>query len=285
MKVLNVLTVDVEDYFHVEAFANNLRAEDWDSYPLRVEANTRRLLDIFASRGVSATFFVLGWVAQRCPTLVREIAAAGHDVGCHGFAHQAIYRGSKQDFVRDLRRAKMIIENILGSPVTAYRAPSYSITAKTIWALDLLAEEGFEYDSSIFPIVHDLYGIPGAPRFPHVRALNNGKEIKEFPPSTLRLLGINFPVGGGGYFRLFPYSVTSFAIHRINLVENQPVMFYIHPWELDPEQPRLTARWLSRFRHYQNLASTETRLKTLLSEFEFSTLQKVFDSRSVPRIV
>jgi len=285
MKVLNVLTVDVEDYFHVEAFANNVRAEDWDSYPLRVEANTRRLLDIFASRGVSATFFVLGWVAQRCPTLVREIAAAGHDVGCHGFAHQAIYRGSKQDFVRDLRRAKMIIENILGSPVTAYRAPSYSITAKTIWALDLLAEEGFEYDSSIFPIVHDLYGIPGAPRFPHVRALKNGKEIKEFPPSTLRLLGINFPVGGGGYFRLFPYSVTSFAIHRINLVENQPVMFYIHPWELDPEQPRLTARWLSRFRHYQNLASTETRLKTLLSEFEFSTLQKVFDSRSVPRIV
>lgn len=285
MKFLNVLTVDVEDYFHVEAFANHLRAEDWDSYPLRVEANTRRLLDIFASRGVSATFFVLGWVAQRCPTLVREIAAAGHDVGCHGFAHQAIYRGSKQDFVRDLRRAKMIIENILGSPVTAYRAPSYSITAKTIWALDVLAEEGFEYDSSIFPIVHDLYGIPDAPRFPHVRALNNGKEIKEFPPSTLRLLGINFPVGGGGYFRLFPYSVTSFAIHRINLVENQPVMFYIHPWELDPEQPRLTARWLSRFRHYQNLASTETRLKTLLSEFEFSTLQKVFDSRSVPRVV
>jgi polysaccharide deacetylase family protein (PEP-CTERM system associated) len=274
MGTLNALTVDVEDYFHVTAFASTIRREDWESYPCRVQRNTMRLLEIFAEREVQGTFFVLGWVAERFPSLVREISRAGHLVGCHGYSHAVIYAGSKEDFRNDLRRARDLLENLLGSSVKSYRAPSYSITSKSLWALEILGEEGFEYDSSIFPVVHDHYGIPGAPRFPYLKVLNCGRKIKEFPPSTFRLLGWNVPIGGGGYLRLLPFELTCWAIRRINHLERQPAMVYLHPWELDPDQPRIPAPWVSRFRHYQNLDSTETKLRRLLTRFTFGSMEK-----------
>lgn len=281
MGILNVLTIDVEDYFHVAAFAGSIPPHEWDRYPRRVEFNTNRLLEILAAHGARATFFILGWVAKRCPDLVRAIRAAGHEVGSHGYAHQAIYHGSQEDFRSDLRRAKGILEDLLGCSIKSYRAPSYSITAATIWALELIAEYGFEYDSSIFPIVHDLYGIPSAPRFPHVRLLKNGKKIKEFPPSTVRVMGTNFPVAGGGYLRLLPYGITSWAIRRINDVERQPAMVYLHPWEIDPDQPRIRAPLRSRFRHYQNLVATEMKLSRLLEDFSFGTIDAVLAGRAL----
>jgi polysaccharide deacetylase family protein (PEP-CTERM system associated) len=277
--VLNALTVDVEDYFHVAAFQDVIRPNDWDSFPLRVETNTLRLLELFASQGVTATFFVLGWVARKCPALVKEICRGGHEVGCHGYMHQAIYHGSRENFRKDIRQAKAVIEDLVGRPVRSYRAPSYSITGKTLWALDVVREEGFEYDSSIYPIIHDLYGIPDAPRFPHVRILKSGAMINEFPPSTVRFRRVNFPVAGGGYFRLMPEPLTFWAIDRINRVEKQPAMVYLHPWEIDPDQPRIHASLRSRFRHYQGLRSVEPKLKNLLRRFAFGTLQQAFDAR------
>jgi polysaccharide deacetylase family protein (PEP-CTERM system associated) len=275
MIMLNALTIDVEDYFHVMAFSGRINPADWDQYPKRVETNTNRLLEILAERETLATFFVLGWVAERCPGLVRRIKESGHSVGCHGYWHQAIYKGDQEDFRSDVRRAKFAIENLLGYPVTSYRAPSYSINARTPWALTILAEEGFECDSSIFPVNHDLYGIPDAPRFPHVKILSNGKSIKEFPPSTLRLCGTNLPIAGGGYLRLLPYSWTAAAIRALNDREKRPVMVYVHPWEIDPDQPRISSSWRSRFRHYQNLATTENKIINLLSDFSFSTMEQV----------
>ena len=275
MGIRNALTVDVEDYFHVTAFAETVPQDSWDNYPARVERNTERLLEIFALEGVHATFFVLGWVAQKFPTLVREICRAGHRIGCHGYAHQVIYKGSDADFSRDVRRAKSLLEDLCGDAVKSYRAPSYSITERTLWALEILGEQGFEYDSSIFPIVHDNYGIASAPRFPHLEILRNGCRIKEFPPSTVRLFGVNFPVAGGGYLRLVPFSVTAWAIGRINQIERQPAMVYLHPWEIDPEQPRIAACRRSRFRHYQNLASTEGKLTRLLRKFSFAPMEDV----------
>jgi polysaccharide deacetylase family protein (PEP-CTERM system associated) len=276
--VVNALTVDVEDYFHVQAFANVIGRHQWDRFPTRVERNTYRLLELLGRKGVRATFFVLGWVAMRCPSLVAQIARAGHEIGCHGFAHQAIYSGDEQDFRNDLRQAKQVIEDTLGAAVRSYRAPSYSITAKTLWALEILGEEGFENDSSIFPVIHDHYGMPGAPRFPHVKTLGSGRKLKEFPPTTIRMLGLNFPVAGGGYLRLFPYRLTQRAIHWINQIEAQPAMVYVHPWELDPEQPRIAAPRLSRFRQYQNLASTETKFARLLDDFRWGTMEDVLAS-------
>jgi polysaccharide deacetylase family protein (PEP-CTERM system associated) len=281
MEIRNALTVDVEDYFHVTAFAGAVPQERWDSYPARVDRNTKRLLEIFADARVHATFFVLGWVAQKFPALVHEICRAGHRIGCHGYAHQVICKGSDADFGRDVRRAKGLLEDLCGFAVKSYRAPSYSITARTLWALEILGEQGFEYDSSIFPIVHDNYGIPSAPRFPHLEILRNGCRIKEFPPSTVRLFGINFPVGGGGYLRLVPFSITAWAIGRINQIERQPAMVYLHPWEIDPDQPRIAASWPSRVRHYQNLASTEGKLTSLLRKFSFAPMEDVLSGRDL----
>ena len=281
MGVLNAMTVDVEDYFHVQAFADVVAPADWDHYPSRVERNTLRLLEIFACRGIRASFFVLGWVAEKCPTLVRQICQAGHRVGCHGYAHRAIYEGDESDFRKDLRKAKRTIEDILGAAVHSYRAPSYSITARTLWALEILGEEGFEFDSSIYPIVHDRYGIPGAPRFPHLRNLQCGRQIKEFPPSTLRIFGSNIPVAGGGYLRLLPYKTTAWAIHYLNHREKQPAMVYLHPWEIDPDQPRISASWRSRFRHYHNLDSTETKCLKLLSDFTWGPMEEVLAQKLV----
>jgi polysaccharide deacetylase family protein (PEP-CTERM system associated) len=276
--VINALTVDVEDYFHVQAFAGVVQPADWSRYPSRIEGNTYRLLEILASRQICATFFILGWVAKRFPRLTRDIFNAGHEVGSHGHTHQMIGRGSKEDFREDIRRSKATIEDIIGVQIESYRAPSYSITANTLWALDVLSEEGFERDSSIFPVFHDYYGFPTAPRFPHYRRLRSGKLIAEFPPSTLRAYGVNLPVAGGGYLRLLPYAVTAWAIQRINQLEAQPALVYLHPWEIDPEQPRISARWLSRFRHYQNLHSTESKLARLLDDFSWASMSHVLSS-------
>jgi len=273
--VVNALTFDVEDYYHVQAFADVIQPTDWSAYPGRVEQNTYRLLEILAARKIHATFFVLGWVAERCSHLVTEIFNSGHEIGSHGYHHQMIGRGGEKAFRDDICRAKKILEDRLGKAVKSYRAPSYSITSNTLWALDILVEAGFECDSSIFPIVHDNYGIPGAPRFPHYKSLGAGGRIAEFPPSTLRICGVNLPVAGGGYFRLFPYGATAWSIRRINGKELQPAMVYLHPWEIDPEQPRIAASFRSRFRHYQNLGSTEEKLLRLLDEFSWAPMSEV----------
>ncbi len=279
MTLINALTVDVEDYFHVQAFADLIAPSEWHRYPIRVEKNTRRLLELFASRRIRATFFVLGWVAQRCPGLIREILSGGHRIGCHSFSHRAIYKGTGSEFREDLRRAKGVIEETAGTKVSSFRAPSYSITAKSLWALEILAQEGFEYDSSIFPVVHDNYGIRSAPRFPYITNLESGRQIREFPPSTLRVLGVNIPVAGGGYFRLFPYRVTAWAINHLNENEGQPAMVYLHPWELDLYQPRISASWLSRLRHYQNLDTTETKCLRLLDDYLWGPMEEAFPRR------
>ncbi|MGH7888274.1 MAG: XrtA system polysaccharide deacetylase [Candidatus Binatia bacterium] len=273
--MLNALTIDVEDYFQVEAFADVILPIQWIQYPLRVEQNTRRLLEMLGRHGIRATFFVLGWVAEHCPDLVREIALAGHEIGCHGYNHQRIGRADEKVFREDIYRAKAILEELSGALVRCYRAPSYSVTTQTLWALDILHHAGFEYDSSIFPVFHDQYGIPDAPRFPHYRSLGNGRRILEFPPSTLSIYGANLPISGGGYFRLLPYGLTAWALRRINEKEAQPAMFYLHPWEIDPAQPRIAASWRSRFRHYQNLHSTEEKFDRLLDEFSWASLTEV----------
>ena len=279
MGVVNAMTVDVEDYFHVQAFTAVISRSDWDRYPTRVEQNTFRLMEIFASTQVRATFFVLGWVAERFPALVHAICKAGHSVGCHGYAHRVIYDGSEMEFRNDIRQARQVLEDITGIPVVSFRAPSYSITSETLWAFDVLGEEGFQYDSSIFPILHDTYGIPDAPRFPYVKRLKSGREISEFPPSTLRVFGNNIPFAGGGYLRLFPYNLTAWAIRYLNNRERQPAMVYLHPWEIDPDQPRIAASWFSRFRQYNNLDSTETKCRKLLTDFSWAPMEEVLSRR------
>lgn len=271
---INALTVDVEDYFQVEAFADIIRREDWPQWEPRVERNTHRLLELFARRQVRATFFILGWVAEQQPQVVREIAAAGHEIACHGYQHQLIRAQSQAEFRADVRHAKALLEDITGGEVVGYRAPTYSITTETLWALDVLIEEGFHYDSSIFPIYHDRYGIPHAERFPHVLRRAAG-EIVEFPPSTVRVAGQNLPMAGGGYFRLLPYGVCRWGLRRINRHEQQPAIFMIHTWEIDPEQPLVPGTRLNVWRHRANLGRTEARLERLLRDFQFATVREV----------
>lgn len=268
--VVNALTVDVEDYFHVSAFEGHVSRAAWENFESRVCRNTERLLSMFEEAKVSATFFVLGWVAERHPALVRAIAQSGHEIASHGFSHTLVYEMTPEVFREDVRRAKAVLEAISGTPVLGYRAPSYSITRDSLWALDVLASEGHVYDSSIFPIYHDRYGMPECPRHPHRFGLEFG-EIWEFPGSTVRWGGQNLPIGGGGYFRLLPYAWTRWGIEYVNRVERRPVIFYLHPWEIDPEQPRVAAPFLSRFRHYRNLEKTEARLRRLLDQFRFGT--------------
>ncbi len=268
---MNALTIDVEDYYMVSAFADVIRFEDWGRYESRVEKNTHRILDLLDAYGVKATFFVLGWVGNRFPQLVKDINSAGHEVACHGYNHRLIYDLNPEEFRDDTRRAKGILEDITGTSVTGYRAASYSVVKKTLWALDVLIEEGFLYDSSIFPIRHDRYGFPDADRFPH-RLKSGSGTIMEFPPATCQIYGQNIPVGGGGYLRLFPLTFTLKAIKRINENENQPAIMYLHPWEIDAEQPRLNGRWSSKMRHYINLRSTMPKLKTFLDTFKFQHL-------------
>jgi polysaccharide deacetylase family protein (PEP-CTERM system associated) len=269
MTVPNALTVDVEDYFHVSALAPSIHRDTWASREPRVVANTHRLLALFDQFGVRATFFVLGWVAERHPQLVRDIAAAGHEVACHGYSHRLVYDQSPEEFREETLRSKRLLEDGIGEAVHGYRAASYSITKRSLWALDILAEAGFAYDSSIFPVRHDRYGIPDAERRPHRMTTPGGVSIAEWPLAAAPVLGFRLPVAGGGYFRLLPYALSRWGLASINRREGQPFMFYLHPWEIDPHQPRVSARWLSRFRHYTNLHKCEERLRRLLGEFRF----------------
>jgi polysaccharide deacetylase family protein (PEP-CTERM system associated) len=271
----NALTFDVEEYFHAEAFSGILRPEEWPGLESRVVDSTGRVLDVLDRRAVRATFFVLGWVAERQPRLVREIAEAGHEVACHGHAHRMISRLSREEFAEDVRRAKAVLEDLTGQPVIGYRAPTFSVMRDTLWSLDVLREAGFRYDSSIFPILHDRYGIPDAPRAPYRISAGTGGALAEFPPSTASILGRRVPVAGGGYFRLFPYAVTRAAIRRINNRDGHPAMVYLHPWELDPDQPRLPVGPLARLRHLINVTRTEARLDRLLADFEFAPAGEV----------
>lgn len=275
MRITNALTVDVEDYFHVSAFSNHIQRDEWHRYACRVETNTNVLLRMFDDAKVKVTFFILGWVAERYPALVREIASAGHEVACHGYSHELVYRQTPALFREESKRSKDILENIIQKPIKGYRAASYSITAKSTWALDILAELGFLYDSSIFPVRHDRYGMPGARREPHLLTTPAGHSLVEFPLSTLQAFRYRLPIAGGGYFRLFPYWFTRFALGRINKTDNLPFIFYLHPWEIDPDQPRVQAGWISRFRHYQNLDRCQQRLTALLQDFSFDTAEHV----------
>ena len=333
--MINVFTIDLEDYFMVSAFESVVRRENWNHYESRIERNTYRLLEILAQAeprsphlknsgsytpdplpGVKATFFCLGWIAELFPRLIKDIHKAGHEIASHGYDHRQIYRMTPVEFREDIRRTRETLEDIIGARVLGYRAPSYSIIRKTLWAFEILAEEGYCYDSSIFPIHHDSYGIPDAPRFPFVvlcqqngrvrflplsrpetenRILetqagdkevalptpafsSSGPSILEFPLSTLCLFNINFPISGGGYFRLLPYPFIERALRRIHRKEKQPLIFYIHPWEMDSTQPIIRGACVkSRFRHYTNLDKTEIRLKKLLMDFAFSSFRESFD--------
>lgn len=274
--VVNAMSIDVEDYFHVSVFDGLVPRSQWDRMESRVEANTMRLLAIFDEYGVRSTFFVLGWVGRRFPKLVGAIARAGHEVASHGYAHRLVYDQTPAAFRSDVRRAKDVIEQAAGRAVSGYRAPSYSITPRSLWALDILAEEGYAYDSSIFPIRHDRYGIPVSGRRPY-RIDRGARSIIEIPGSTTAVGPVNLPIAGGGYFRLLPYGWTRWGISRVNSTERRPVVFYLHPWEIDPGQPRLQAGRLGRLRHYRNLDKTEARLRQLLTDFRFDAIDAVVE--------
>lgn len=268
------MTVDVEEYFQVSAFERSVARGDWEHFESRVCRSTERILEIFAESGVGATFFVLGWVAERYPGLVRQIARAGHEVASHGYGHRLVYETTAKQFRTDLRRARAALEAATGCPVIGYRAPSFSITRQSLWALDVLIDEGYLYDASIYPIRHDRYGIPDWQRHVH-RIQRPAGAIWEMPGTTVRWMGANLPVGGGGYFRLLPYCWTRRGLRTVNEQEGEPAVFYLHPWEIDPDQPRLPAGAVSRLRHYRNLANTESRLRRLVSEFRFGSVRAV----------
>jgi polysaccharide deacetylase family protein (PEP-CTERM system associated) len=283
--IVNAMTIDVEDYFHVSVFDGVVPRSRWSALESRVVRNTERVLALLDDAEVTGTFFILGWVAERYPALVRAIAACGHEIASHGYAHRLVYDQSTKAFRDDVRRAKRLLEDLTGVGVEGFRAPSYSITPRSLWALDVLIEEGYRYDASIFPIHHDRYGIPVSA--PHVyRIRRDGGDLIEVPASTLRVGALNLPVAGGGYFRILPYAWTRWGIERINHVKQRPAVFYFHPWELDPDQPRLEGGIVSRFRHYRNLALTEARLARLLLDFRFGPMASVMmpeaDRREAP---
>ena len=281
MKTVNALTFDIEEYFHAEAFARVLRPEDWPDLTSRVVDTTERLLDILDYADARATFFVLGWVAERYPALVQDIAARGHEIACHGYGHQMIQRQTRLEFAKDVQRAKTAIEDAAGAAVVGFRAPTFSVMRETLWSLEVLWEAGFLYDSSIFPIVHDRYGIPDAPRFPYRVPVMNGHGIAEFPLSTISILGRRLPIAGGGYFRLLPYAVTRRAIDHLNQREHQPAIVYLHPWELDVYQPKVRVGWITRFRHSVNIGSTEGKLLRLLKDFRFAPVRDILEKAGV----
>jgi polysaccharide deacetylase family protein (PEP-CTERM system associated) len=264
----HVLTVDVEDYFQVEAFAGYVHRESWDQWPCRVVENTERLLDLFERREAKGTFFFLGWVAARFPKLVRQVQARGHELACHSYWHRAIYSLAPERFRRDTRLAKHVIEDAAGTKVIGYRAPRWSITKECVWALDILAEEGFLYDSSIYPVHHDLDGLPEAGRFPYIQECD-GLKLREYAASTLRFLGTNFPVAVSGYLRILPAVYTEIAFRVFEKKYGKRVIVQLHPWELDPDQPRIPAKWRSRLRHYTNLGSMSDKVSALLQGHRF----------------
>lgn len=279
--VANAMTVDVEDYFQVAAFEDCIPRAEWPRWPVRVEGNTRRVLELFDRHGVRATFFVLGWVAERFPALVREIASAGHEIGSHGFGHERLTTISRSEFRDGITRTKHLLEDISGNVVQGYRAPSYSIGATTLWAHEELREAGYRYSSSVVPIRHDLYGMPAAPRFAFYA---HGSGLLEIPVTTTRFAGRNWPCGGGGYFRLLPYALFRRGLRRVNGREGCSGVFYFHPWEVDPGQPRVPgASFKNRVRHYLNLGRMELRLERLMRDFRFDRMDRVFvDAAPVP---
>lgn len=281
--MLNALTIDVEDYYQVSAFESQIRFEEWPSFESRVVGNTWRLLELLHFHKVKATFFVLGWIAERYPQVVLAIHQEGHEIASHGYRHRLLYNMTREEFWDDTKRAKGILEDLCGASVVGYRAASYSIVRETLWCLDVLQELGFQYDSSIFPIYHDRYGIPNTARFPYYHPLAGGPFL-EFPLSTVRLFGRNVPVAGGGYFRLFPYQFIRWGIRQINEREKAPAIIYLHPWEIDPKQPRIDGSRLSRFRHYINLEKTESRLKHLLRDFRFGSVREVLSARGLSMV-
>jgi polysaccharide deacetylase family protein (PEP-CTERM system associated) len=281
MSPANIASADIEDYFQVEAFARSIDRSTWQSYSCRVEGNTHRLLDLFDECEVKGTYFILGWVAERYPRLVQEIAERGHELGCHSYWHRPIYRLSADEFREDTRRAKELIEQASGESICGYRAPSFSITSRSLWAFDILAELGFTYDSSVFPVSHDVYGMPDAPRSPFVVMTPSGP-VLEYPMATFRVgSGRNLPVGGGGYLRIFPYWYTEIGVRRA-WHDGVPVVSYIHPWEVDPGQPRLAGSLKSRLRHYTNLTKTEERWRKLVHLGPFSSFRDSGLAESAP---
>ena len=271
--IVNALTIDVEDYFQVSAFAARIARDDWDRLPCRVERNVCTILELLAGAGTKATFFCLGWVAERYPGVVRRLADEGHEIASHGFAHQRATDQTPDEFLTDIARAKKLLEDVTGNPVQGYRAPSFSVGERNPWAFDCIARAGYRYSSSLYPIRHDHYGVPDAPRFAH--------EVKpgllELPVATVRMLSANWPAGGGGYFRLLPYGVSRWALRRINNVDRRPAMFYFHPWEVDPDQPRIDGiSAKTRFRHYLNLDRMRPRLARLLRDFQWGRVDRVF---------
>lgn len=279
--MVNVLSIDVEDYFHPSELGGNVSS--WTGYPPRVDVGLSFLLDLLADRQVRATFFVLGWVAMRHAHLIRKIAEAGHEIGCHSQTHRLVYRLTPGEFHRDTSDAVKAIEDATGVTPRMYRAPSYSVTSNSLWALEILASCGFTHDSSIYPIVHDRYGIPGFPRHASYMATPSGG-ILEVPVATVQLGNRVMPVGGGAYMRLFPYRYMAAGLRRINSQENQPACLYLHPWELDPNQPRLTRRMISRLRTYTGLQGMRRKLTRLLDDFAFAALTDVFPVPSAAQI-
>ncbi|WP_446810197.1 XrtA system polysaccharide deacetylase [Methylomonas sp. 2BW1-5-20] len=275
---INAMTVDVEDYFQVSAFESNIKREQWEALPHRVEQNTNKILDMFEQHQVKATFFTLGWVAERYPQLVRRIVDEGHELASHGYQHIRVTEQTPEQFRQDLIISRKILEDIGGQAVVGYRAASYSIGAKNLWALEVLEDEGFQYSSSIYPVKHDLYGMPGAPRFAY--RPENAPKLLEIPITTLNVLDRNIPCGGGGFFRLYPYQFSKWAYRYLNDHEKQSGIFYFHPWEIDPEQPRQhDLSFKTQFRHYLNLNRMQNRLNSLLTDFAWDTMRNVFLSK------
>ena len=271
--ITNALTIDVEDYFQVSAFAPYIQRDEWDARECRIERNVGRILELLGQRGIKATFFTLGWIAERYPQLVRDIVAGGHELASHGFGHERATDLSESAFTQDVQRAKMLLEDLAGLPVLGYRAPSFSIGTGNLWAFDVLARAGYRYSSSIYPIRHDHYGMPDSPRFAY--KLTSG--LLEIPITTLRMGNRNLPSSGGGYFRLLPYALTRWMLRQVNQQDRESAIFYFHPWEIDPGQPRVDGIDLrTRFRHYVNIGRTEGRLQSLMDDFRWGRMDQIF---------
>ncbi len=273
--MLNALTIDVEDYYHVSNFEDVIPRDEWDSLESRVERSTDRILEFLQRHKTKATFFILGCVAEEHPEMVGRIVAQGHEIACHTYDHRLAYRMDRDEFKRDTARAKAILEDLIQVPVLGFRATSYSVVRESLWALDVLLELGFTYDSSIFPVRHDRYGIPDWPRFPGEALTPAGNSIMEFPLSTLSLFGRNIPIAGGGYLRHFPLRLIEYGIHRLNNHDAQPAILYFHPWEIDQDQPRISTGKLTSYRHYHNIPQVLPRMERLLKRFSFGTVKEV----------
>ena len=273
-EIVNAMSVDVEEYFQVSAFASTVNEQAWDNYESRVEYSVDRLLDLFSAHDARCTFFTLGWVAERHKAMIRRIVDGGHEMASHGYSHQRATDQTPEEFRADIRRTKAILEDLAGTPVTGYRAASFSFSESNTWTHEILEDEGHTYSSSVYPVAHDHYGMPSAPRFPYKPLA--GKDFTEFPLTTVRKLGRNIPCAGGGYFRLFPYGISRWAMRHVNEMYLEPTVFYFHPWEIDPDQPRPEGSSLkTKFRHYVNLNQMEHKLSRLLTDFRWDRIDKV----------